>query len=363
MNKQELAYSSSLRVALILAGGGGTRLWPASTPMRPKQVIPGLPKPGQNLLSTTLHRLTGLVKREHTYFITTQEQSTLLQRALPQFPSTNFILEPEGRNTAACVALGLLQLQDLYPHSELTVLILPADHHIQQENTFAVSLQQACLYAEEKRCIVTLGITPTHADTGYGYLQYVNDPLSSPQDSPLYPVSRFVEKPDPLQAQRYVDSQEYLWNAGIFVSTFDRLQREYQKHCPSTWKSLSRARQQDSPDSLRESYRALASESIDTAIMEKQSDLHVLPIDVGWSDLGSWQAIAALLPKDLQGNAIHASGEAPIVHDSKDCLLWSEQGPVVLLGLEGLAVIQVEGRTLVCPRDRLTEARALLRLR
>jgi mannose-1-phosphate guanylyltransferase len=245
---------------------------------------------------------------------------------------------------------------------DTTVLILPADHHVEAPEDFRRCLRAACQAAEATGAIVTLGIEATRPETGYGYIER-GEGASEAEDGdgpPVYPALRFVEKPDRETAQAYLQSGRFLWNAGIFVTRLTRLEREYVQHEPELWNSLRAARSADDPDALARAYVALPSSPIDIDIMERQSDMRVVPTSVGWSDLGSWQSIADLFRGDDRGNVVLGEHGSTVALDSRDCLIWNEGGTVAAIGLEGVAIIQSQGRTLVCPIDRAQEVRAAL---
>ncbi len=347
-----------------MAGGAGSRLWPASTREHPKQVLHGLPRPGQTLVGETVARIQSDISPRDTFLVTTHAQLDALRACLPQIPATNFIVEPEGKNTAPCVALMLRHLRHLYANdsSPTTVMILPADHHIANPNRFREQLRIACGHAESARCIVTLGITPTRPDTGYGYIERESTALTAlalpdvAAPGPVYRATRFVEKPNAECARAYLATGAYLWNAGIFIAPLARLCDEFSAHCQSMWTALACFQ---NPEQLARAYAIIESQPIDVAIMEKQTDLRVVPTDVGWNDLGSWKTIAEILEHDASGNAIATQGQRVALVDSRECLVWSDAGPIGVLGMTGIAVIQSEGRTLVCPLDRAQEVKAI----
>lgn len=354
-----------------MAGGGGTRLWPASTGARPKQVMEGLPEVGATLLGATLQRLEGLVDPQDVHVVTTRDQVEGVHRALPSLSDEQVIAEPFGRNTAPCVALFAVHLRARLgaEAGEATIIALPADHFVADASGFRKALEAACLHAEAEDTIATLGIEPSRPDTGYGYMERDASPrpaVSGDHGVAAYRALRFVEKPDAATARQYLDGGRHLWNAGIFVMPVARLESDLARHCGATWSALDPVRKAlaahtDPEDATRRAYQTVEAAPIDIALAEKLDDIVVVPADVGWSDLGTWQSIAGSLPTDSSGNVVHL-GEAAksAILDTSDSVIWNEDGTVGVLGVSGLAVVVSEGRVLVCTLDRAQEVRRLV---
>lgn len=356
------------RLALIMAGGGGARLWPASTAQRPKQLVdPQLA--GRSLLRRTVERLAPALPPGDIWVVTTQEQRASIVAALPEVPAQQIIAEPFPCNTAPCVALAAAVLEQHEP--DATLIVLPADHHVADPAGFRALLECACIHAEHGNAIVTLGIEPTHAATGFGYLQRQSEPLPAlPGDgeNAVFSAKRFVEKPDEAHARDYLESGDYLWNAGIFVMPLRRIASELAAHCSEVWRPLvalgpvlRSATTGDLPSLARAAFELAVPESLDVAVMEKLADLRVVPARVGWTDLGSWAAVFDLAPKDKRGNAcISASAPPPVLLDTENSMVWAESMQVALIGTTGLAVIQSGEKILVCPLDRAQQVRTVV---
>ena len=356
------------RIALIMAGGGGTRLWPASSKARPKQLIPGMPEPGSTLLGATVRRLEGLVSLDRIFVVTTREQVDGIRKVLPDLPADHVIAEPFGRNTAPCVALAAVHLSAHAGDSNPTLIVLPADHYVGDETGFRNHLSAACAHAEAADTVVTLGIEPDHPETGYGYMERTEEALEAVTGDgglPVFAAKRFVEKPDAVTASQYVASGRFVWNAGIFVMPLKRAVRDFATHTPETWTSLARvgealAQGIDPGPAASDAYGEIEPAPIDVAVMEKLTDIRVVPASVGWSDLGSWQSIAAIARRDKMGNAkVDGDGAATQILDSEGCLVWNEDASVGIIGVKDVAVVVSHGRVLVCPLDRAQEVRAI----
>lgn len=343
-----------MRVALIMAGGGGTRLWPASTQDRPKQLFDPL-LAGKSLLRRTVERLEGFVDPEGIWIVTTQDQHAQVLEALPEVRPEHVIAEPFGRNTAPAIALAVRHLAA--DHPDATLVALPADHHVRDPMRFRECLAAAAAHAEAAHCLVTLGIQPDHPATGYGWIERADEPLDAVADDGglrAFAVRRFVEKPDEARAREYLSSGRWLWNAGIFVMPVVRIATELATHCPETWEALATL-------PLEVAYAKIRGEPIDTAVMEKQRDLRVVPADVGWTDLGSWRAVLEISARDEHGNAIAAADAAPpVLLDCAGTLAWAEGVQVAVVGGRDIAVICTRDRVLVCPLDRAQEVRRVV---
>lgn len=333
---------------LILAGGSGTRFWPLSRQERPKQLLPMAGE--QSLLQITVERLSPTIEPESIWVCTTQGLAEQVEEQLPEVPRGQILGEPEGRNTAPAIAWAVSQMPPAV--QEGVVVVLPADHYITDIEGFRTTLERAAEIADSDRRIMTLGVRPTRAETGYGYLE-LSPELGDPRG--LRMVNRFTEKPDSETAKQFFDSGNYLWNAGIFVFPGDLLLERVAELQPEIDRGLAAVRER--PDELATLYGELPAISIDHAVMEKLRDLGTLPLDCGWTDLGSWEALWELLPHDQDGNASHG---AHLVFDSRDNLVYADTGTVAVVGVEGLVVVKTEDAVLVIPKERSQEVRRII---
>ena len=342
---------SSPLYAVILAGGSGTRFWPASRGDLPKQFLAiGSEQP---LLLETVERLEGLVDPAHILVVTTKAQADRVRKLLPQVPVDQVLAEPSGRNTAPCLALATRFLLERAP--DAIQMVLPSDHVIRPAETFRRTMQAAADEARAHGALIVCGIKPTHPATGFGYIE-AGERVSHSGGSPVFEVRRFVEKPDLEKAREFLQSGRFLWNAGIFVWRTDVIWAQFQQRTPEVVKALA------SPDaaSLARAWAALPSVSVDVAILEKASDVRMLPIDYFWSDVGSWPALAEVRESDEHGHV--ASGGTKIVSkDARDCIVHADDGQVVaLIGVQDLVVVHAGNATLVCPKDQAQRVREIV---
>ncbi len=338
--------------ALILAGGSGTRFWPLSRQMRPKQLL--ALEGERTLLRDTLERLSPLVAPEAVWVCTTEALAGAVRRDLPEVPAAQILAEPEGRNTAPAIAWAVRSMPESARRG--VVAVLPADHRVGDPAAFRAALAAAAAVVEREDRVMTLGVVPRWAETGYGYLELAAPAAdAAPDPGGVRGVARFVEKPSPENAARFLAGGNHLWNAGIFVfrgSTLLDVVARLEPELRAGLEAIAAA-----PDRLRELYARLPAESIDYAIMEKLDGIATLPLDCGWSDLGSWEALAEVLPPDATGN--FSRGETLAVEAAGN-LLFADQGTIAVLGVDDLVVVRTGDAVLVCPRSRSQEVRKLV---
>lgn len=338
--------------AVILAGGSGTRFWPASRRLRPKQLLSIAPGREESLIAGAVRRLAPLCPADRVFIATGEHLLAATEKALPGLPRSAFLGEPIARNTAPAIAWATLKVAQRDPKA--VVIVVSSDQHIQDEPALLAALRRAAAEAEQGQ-IVTLGIAPTRPETGYGYLKQGTE--SKPG---VYAVERFVEKPDLETAKSYLARGGYYWNAGIFVFRADVMLAAVQRHMPTLAQQLEllRGTLEKAPEREREATKALfdtaPSISIDYAIMEREPDLRMVPCDAGWSDLGSWQAVWELSQRDAQGNA--APSDSVLLDAANNLIvdLSSGSGPrkvFALVGVRDLCVIHGDDTLLVIPRS------------
>lgn len=345
--------------AVILAGGGGTRLWPLSRPERPKPFLPLLG--GETLLQRTAERVRILVGWDGTYVVAEQAHLPLVREQLPDVPAGNLLGEPVGRNTAPAVALAAVAIAR--PDDEV-MLVLPADHHVAKEEIFrgvAGAASQIAQGAAEDwpAPLVTLGIQPTGPETGYGYIVPDLDSARDLLGIRAYRAKAFVEKPDRAGARRLWKETGTVWNSGIFIGRRASFRRLLERHAPDIVGPIREA--VADPDRLRSAYPSLRETSFDYAVAEpagRDGDIVVIGMDVGWSDLGSWAALLGVLA--AREGAVVQRGHAEDL-DSRGVLVESAGGRlVVTVGLRDTIVVDTPDVVLVCARDRAQEVKTIL---
>lgn len=333
--------------ALILAGGSGTRFWPLSRKSRPKQL---LALEGEtSLLRQTVERLRPLVPPESVWICTTRALAEAVRADVPEVPPEQVLLEPQGRNTAPAIGWSVRSMPAAARDG--VVLVLPSDHRVGDPEGFRGALARAAAAIEREDRVMTLGVTPRWAETGYGYLEL--EPGTGPDA--VRRVRRFVEKPDPETAERFFRSGDYLWNAGIFLfrgSTLLDILGRLQPELAQGLEEIAAA-----PERLDELYAKLPSDSIDYAVMEKLEGIATLPLDCGWSDLGSWAALDEVLARDGSGNT--GRGDRLAI-EARDNLLFADEGTIAVVGVEGLVVVRTGDTVLVCPKERSQEVKKIV---
>ena len=338
--------------AVILAGGGGTRLWPASRRSRPKQLLSlGA---SESLLAATFRRLSALVGPERTLIVTAADQAQAIREALPGLPADSLVVEPAPRNTAPAVGLAAAHIARR-AGQDAVMAVVPSDAFIRNEPQYAAVLRSAL--AQASQAIVTIGIKPTHPETGYGYLQ-TGAKVSGNAD--VCHVARFVEKPDLLTARAYLASGDYLWNSGMFFFTAGRLFEEARTHMPDLAAILGEIRDSSNPAATAEArYPAAPKISIDYGIMEKASGIRVVPGNFGWNDVGSWSALSDIRDKDKAGNVV--SGDVVLSAVSGSVVVSEPGAPLVgVVGVDDLVVVATKDAVLVVRKDRAQEVRAVV---
>ncbi len=337
--------------AVIMAGGGGTRLWPISRKESPKQLLPLLGK--ETLFQSTVARLEKLFPPERILVVTVAEQAREMQNQVESIPVKNYLIEPAPRGTASVVALAAAVLQKRDP--EAIMAIQTSDHYIRNRDLFHYLIRTAFDVAA-KDYLVTLGITPTYPSTGYGYIQQ-GEPLDGDYKYPVYTVKRFTEKPDEATAQQLLRSGDHSWNSGMFVWQAKTILAEIQKQMPRLFKAVDKissvwgSAKQD--DVMKSSWSDLKSQTIDYGIMEKAERVAVLPAGgLGWSDVGSWDSLFDVLLPDMNGNV--ATSAQHLALDTHNTLVYSsnEEHLVVTIGLDDMVIVDAGDVLMVCKVDQ-----------
>jgi mannose-1-phosphate guanylyltransferase len=342
--------------SVIIAGGVGARFWPLSRKHRPKQVVDLL---GEGpMIQLTIERIEPMMPEAQRWIVTNREQMKLIRGVMPELSEDRFILEPVPRNTAPAIGLAAVHL--LHRDPDAVMIVLPADHRIENVEDFRTVLQTAAaLVAKSPDVLVTIGIKPTRPETGYGYIQ-IDKPSKAPATD-VFKVKTFAEKPTLQIAQSFVQSGEFLWNSGIFVWRADAIMRQLSEHLPQWYSGLQEIAAAIGTNREHEAtshvFSALKGISIDYGVMEHAPQVAVVRGTFGWSDVGSWDEVWRLLPRDATG--IASRGNAVAVN-SKNSLVLADERLIALVGVKDLIVVDAGDAILICPREHSQEVRAVV---
>lgn len=340
-----------------MAGGIGSRFWPISRTAHPKQFIDILGT-GKTLIQHTYERFLKIVPKENIFILTNETYTKLVREQLPELDEQQILGEPIMRNTAPCIAYGCHKIHKLNP--DASIVVAPSDHLIIDTEEFIKSINKSLEAASKNDCLITLGIKPSRPDTGYGYIQYNTKKLGDD----FYKVKTFTEKPNPELAKTFVQSGDFLWNAGIFVWSVKNIIKAFEKHLPEMDDIFKEDKEAYNTDREREfiqsAYLQCTNISIDYGIMEKADNVYVLPSEFGWSDLGTWASVYELAEKDYVGNAVIPS-EKVIMYDSSNCMVNVPMGKLVVLqGLHDFIVVEDNNILLICRRDQEQEIKQIV---
>lgn len=334
--------------AIIMAGGIGSRFWPISRTSHPKQFIDILGT-GKTLIQNTYERFLKVCPKENIYVVTNENYTKLVKSQLPDLEDQQILTEPVMRNTAPCVAYGCFKIESLNP--DAAIVVAPSDQQILDEDAFVTAIIKSLETATANDCLVTLGIKPSRPDTGYGYIQYTDNTINGD----FHKVKTFTEKPTLDIAKTFIQSGDFLWNAGIFVWSAKEIVKAFDAFLPEMHEIFADARPVYNTDSekahIHKAYQQCVNISIDYGIMEKANNVYVLPSEFGWSDLGTWASIYDLADKDYVGNAVIPS-EKVIMYDSSNCMVnVPGEKLVILKGLHDFIVVESNNTLMICPRD------------
>lgn len=347
MEKQKVVTPT----AVILAGGQGTRFWPVSRIRKPKQFLPFTPS-GQSLISETARRIKPLCGNDGIWVVTNEDQAPLVKEHVP---GAHVICEPVPRNTAASLGLAATYIHKKDP--EAVLVCLPSDHAVKEEESLRKIVQDAAGLAQSQDLLVTIGVKPTFAHTGYGYIL-----RGAPLASGGFTVRRFYEKPNQERANEYFESGNYYWNSGMFVWKARVLLQEIEEYMPAMYASLMEIDHAiGTPEEkkvLREQFEPMEAISIDFGVLEHARNCAVIPADqFGWTDVGSWDAWAEHFRPDSANNLVQ--GDALLL-DARDCIVKGGERFIAVLGMDDLVVIDSGDAVLVCPRDRVQDVRKVV---
>ncbi len=342
---------------VILAGGGGTRLWPLSRQHRPKPLINLLGE--ASMLQSTVHRLSPLIPPERLFIGVNAVHAAEVSRQVVQLPAEQIIIEPVARETAP--ALGLTAIHLAHHDPDALMASFHADHVVTRPEVLRRAVALAAEEAASDGRIVTIGITPQYPATGYGYIE-MGDTIRQNDDMIVRDALRFVEKPDKLTAESYIATGNYVWNAGLFIARVQTVLRAFSEHLPEVYEGLMRIKETigtaDYNDTLETIFPTLPKVSFDVGIMEKYHPIATVPCDPGWSDVGDWDTLASLMTSDNDGNI--AVNAPHLAIDTKRTLVHGHGRLIATVGVEDLVIVDTEDAVLILSRDRAQDVKKLV---
>ncbi len=332
----------------IMAGGIGSRFWPMSRTAYPKQFLDVL-NTGKTLIQWTYERYAKFIPDENIFIVTSEEYVGIVKEQLPKLPLQNILAEPSRKNTAPCIAYISFKLAQLDP--DAVFVVAPSDHLILEEEAFQQTALQALDFVENIKSLVTLGIKPTHPNTGYGYIQYEGHEVANG----VYKVKTFTEKPDLEIAKTFIASGDFLWNAGIFAWKASTILAAFEKHQPEMFELFDQQRAlfntAEEHQAIAKIYPQCVNISIDIAIMEKANNVYVIPSSFGWSDLGTWNSAYENIEKDYLGNAVASNNV--VVIDATKCMINAPKDKLVVVqGLDDFIVVDTKDVLLICSKEK-----------
>ena len=344
--------------AAIMAGGKGERFWPKSRAGMPKQFI-SLADDGRTMFQQTVNRILPLAAHEDIYVVTNQEYVDLVKAQLPEIPAGNILAEPMARNTAPCIGFAAAVMAKKY--GDAVMLALPADHLIKFEEMYINTLSQAVEVAKEEGSgnLVTIGITPTYPEAGYGYIHFGADEKTAKRG--IYAVKRFVEKPNIDTAKEYLASGEYLWNSGMFVWKLSTILGQFESLLPDIYRGIVEIREAHGTPGyekiLQKCFAAFKPESIDYGIMEKAKNIYTLPGNFGWDDTGNWLALERISKTNESGNTV--KGDV-ITVGTKNSIIVGGKKLIAAVGLENLVIVDTDDAILICAKDTAQDVKKVV---
>lgn len=336
--------------ALIMAGGKGTRFWPKSTEEKPKQFISLIEE--RTMIQLTVDRMKKMLPIKNIFVATGEKYINLVKEQLPDLPNKNIIVEPVGKNTAPCILLACLYIKQIYKNSN--IIVLPSDHLIKNEKIFLEKLKEANEFIHDnKEAIITIGITPNRPETEYGYIKIETRDINKK----IIKVEKFVEKPDYETANKYLETKQYLWNAGMFIFNTNYMLEELKINFNNTYKileKLPKIKDENYKKVLNEIYQDCESISIDYAVMEKSKNIYVIPSDFGWDDIGSWHSLERYIKSDKNNNTGKGNIE---FSNSKNCVIYGDNKKIILIDVEDLFVIEGNDTIIISKKESINKAK------
>ncbi|MFT8342182.1 MAG: mannose-1-phosphate guanylyltransferase [Clostridium beijerinckii] len=339
--------------ALIMAGGKGTRFWPLSTEEKPKQFLKLIGK--DTMIQMTVNRIKPIIPIERIFVCTGEKYVNLVKEQLPGLPEKNIIIEPEGRNTTPCIALSAFVIRRYY--KDASMIVLPSDHLIKDEYKFRNIVQKANNFVENnEEAIITLGMKPDRPETGYGYIKYTNK-AEEKSGFDIFKVDKFVEKPNEEKAKQYLEDGSYLWNGGMFLWKASNIIDEIKKYSPETYEAIHEievVKEELLQDLINDRYHKTESISIDYAVLEKSTNVHVIPNEIGWDDIGTWKAVERYKEKDINDNILY--GNARVI-ESKCNIAINSCKRVVMIGIDDVMTLETEDSIYIVNKEYMENLR------
>lgn len=346
-----------IKTALIMAGGRGERFWPKSRKHLPKQFL-SLTNDGKTMIQLTVERILPIVDMNNIYISTNENYKKLVMEQLPEIPEANILCEPVGKNTAPCIGLAAVHIRKKI--GDAIMMVLPSDHLIKNNVMFLDVLRDASDVAQENTNLVTVGITPSYPETGYGYIQFDTQNIRECKNR-AYKVLKFKEKPDLSIAKEYVSSGDYLWNSGMFVWKASSILSNIKEFMPETYEGLKKIEESIGTETqnevLNSEFEKFKSESIDYGIMEHAKDIYILPGTFVWDDVGSWLALERINPTNDYGNVVVGN---VISIDTKNSIIVGDKKLISTIGLKDIVIVDTDDAILICDKDSTNEIKKVL---
>jgi mannose-1-phosphate guanylyltransferase len=349
--------------AIIMAGGVGARFWPYGTNKLPKQFLP-VTNSADTMLQLTVKRVLDIVPHERIFIITNAQYIGEVKKQVLKIPLENIIGEPVGRNTAPCIGLASIMLRQYDEQAKM--FVTPADHLIDDLDEFNKTVNAGLEFVETHDAIVTMGIVPTHAETGYGYIQFIDDAVFTVEQNKyenvsIYKVKTFAEKPNAELAKVFLESGDFLWNSGMFIFRADVMLKEMQRSLPDLYHALGKIENVIHTNKYKATLEQVFAEikgiSIDYGVMEKSKNVYVIKANFKWSDLGSWDEVYRIRSKDKDNNVIMGDS---YIKDSHNNLVMSPKGFIGMVGVDDLIIINTKEGLLICKKERSQEVKDIV---
>lgn len=346
---------SKNQYVVIMAGGVGSRFWPVSRSSCPKQFLDILGT-GTSLLQQTYKRFAKRIERDNIFIVANEMYRGLIKQQIPDIEDSRILGEPSAKNTAACIAYASFKIGKINPDAQC--MVAPSDHLILDESSFYEAMDTGFRFLDQTPALLTLGIRPSRPDTGYGYIQFKEE-----SDQAVKQVKTFTEKPSLEIARTFVESGEFLWNAGIFIWNIRAIKKAFEQYLPdmfSAFKGIEAQLQtEDEQQAIAKTYEQCKNISIDYGIMEKSDNVYVIPADFGWSDLGTWASLYSIHNKDKDENAVN--GKNVFAYNTSQCMVNAYNGKLVVLNsVSDLIVVDTQDVLLVCDRNKEQEVKQIV---